>query len=286
MNLNPMASARRCGFTWIELLVVIAVLAISLGLVLPASNKARIKAQVGQCMDNKRQLMLAWKLYCDDNSQRVPSAGGRAGDWWPVGPMTWTGNSKTDGANQNNWNPEVTVKKSPLWPYCSNNPAIFQCPTDTKYSCTYQGKSYPRVRNVSMLSWFNGADALSVSGTPGYVVYGQTTDVLKPGPAMTMVFLDERVDSINDGEYSTSMFGWDPYQPASWRILDIPGNRVVDVPGVGRIGFCVVAFADGHAEIHKWEDAALNIPMGHGPNITAPDSKDAYWLMEHSTRKP
>ena len=48
---------------------------------------------------------------------------------------------------------------------------------------------------------------LIVSGTPGYTVYARTTDLIKPGPAMTMVFLDERADTINDGEWCTSMKG-------------------------------------------------------------------------------
>ena len=41
---------------------------------------------------------------------------------------------------------------------------------------------------------------------------------------MTWVFVDEREDSINDGEWCSSMFGWDPYQPTSWSLVDIPAN--------------------------------------------------------------
>jgi prepilin-type processing-associated H-X9-DG protein len=93
---------------------------------------------------------------------------------------------------------------------------------------------------------------------------------------LTLVFLDERADSINDGEWCSSMFGWDPYQPASWYIVDIPASY--------HAGACGVAFADGHSEIHKWRDVALTIPMGHGPNTPAPNSKNAYWISEHSTR--
>ena len=280
MNLNPRASARRCGFTLIELLVVIAIIAILAALLLPALGRAKAKAQGVQCMNNGRQLMLAWKFYCDDNGEKVPSAWVNPGDWWPVGSMSWSGNAITDGANQNNWNPEITVKKSTLWPYCGNNPAIFRCPGDSKYPCTVASGAnaggYPRVRSMSMLSWFNGADADNFG--PGYVKYGRTTDLNKPGPSMTFVFLDERADSMNDGEWCTSMNGWDPYQPNSWTIVDIPGNY-----HGGPSGF---AFADGLSENHKWKGVALNIPMGHGPNIPAPNSKDAYWIMEHSTRKP
>src|ERR1035437_9078001 len=162
MNPNLKGSADRRGFTLIELLVVIAIIAILAALLLPALNRAKQKAQGVQCMNNSRQLMLAWKFYCDDHSDKVPSAWVRAGDWWPVNEMSWTGNAAPDGGNAFNWNPDLTVKKSTLWPYCGNNAAIFRCPADSRYPCITSGKSYPRVRSMSMLCWFNGADAAGV----------------------------------------------------------------------------------------------------------------------------
>src|ERR1035437_195433 len=50
------------------------------------------------------------------------------------------------------------------------------------------------------------------------------------------------------------------------------------------LGACGFAFADGHSEMLKWRDVALTILMGHGPSTPAPNSKDAYWIMGHSTR--
>ena len=63
---------KHAGFTLIELLVVIAVVALLMGILLPALQKARKQARAVVCRAHLKQWGTVLALYAQDNAGRIP----------------------------------------------------------------------------------------------------------------------------------------------------------------------------------------------------------------------
>jgi prepilin-type N-terminal cleavage/methylation domain-containing protein/prepilin-type processing-associated H-X9-DG protein len=78
---------RRHGFTLVELLVVIGIIAVLVGILLPALNASRAQARSVACMNNVRQVATAVLAYADTNKTRLPYNYFQGNN----GQLTWNG---------------------------------------------------------------------------------------------------------------------------------------------------------------------------------------------------
>jgi prepilin-type N-terminal cleavage/methylation domain-containing protein len=269
----------RAGFTLIELLVVIAIIAILAAMLLPALGRARQKAQGVHCMNNGKQLALAWYMYAGDNADKLVynRDGGNVGlnqddAAWVAGWLTLDAERINNTANTN-VDYLVNHDKYPygafLGPYIKAFGA-FKCPAD-KALVTVNGQRMMRVRSYSM-NGFVGEKARSWVSPSAFNVYTKLTQIKKP--TMVFVTLDEREDSINDGWFATN-----PDQ--RFNLIDYPAGYHGMAAGF--------SFADGHSEIKRWRDARTVPPLKPGVplslNVTLNGNMDVDWMQERASER-
>jgi prepilin-type N-terminal cleavage/methylation domain-containing protein len=241
------------GFTLIELLVVIAIIAILAAMLLPALARARLKTQGVSCMNNSKQIMLAWQMYLQDNNDKIVPAfhGGKAqhgnfdpkiGPGWCEGWLDWS-----TGSDNTNINFLTTDKYARLGNYVGRSKNVFKCPADKFMTGAQAARGWTgRCRSVSGNICVGEGNYEEGPTDAIYKHCKKTTDFLYPGPAEVWVFTDEQPDSINDA----GLFS--PHQ-TSW----------IDMPAVYHGAACGVAFADSHAEIHKWRASLSDTKAQH-----------------------
>jgi prepilin-type processing-associated H-X9-DG protein len=137
------------------------------------------------------------------------------------------------------------------------------------------------VRSISMSQVFSKGgewlDKTYNATQTAWRTYDRFTAIVLP--VKTWVFVDEHPDSINGLGFANACTGAD--SPATAQIIDFPANF-----HCGGGGF---AFADGHAEIHKWKGSKINnAPVTYtgtlALNVPAGDSwVDVRWMAENTT---
>jgi prepilin-type N-terminal cleavage/methylation domain-containing protein/prepilin-type processing-associated H-X9-DG protein len=227
------SQAGRSGFTLIELLVVIAVIAILAALLLPALSRAKAKAQTVQCINNLHQLTICWISYAIDNGDRlVPNLQFTTNSW-----VSGFLRQLPDATN------EFEIRGAKLFPY-NTSVAIYRCPAAGQQvpsmlagNPAVKGKGL--VRHFSIGGRMGGvADTAFVLGAQ-YPQFAKLHEIRHPDPPNALVFVDESIQSVDDGYFATHL-------QQTW--MNSPTTR--------HSRGAVFSFADGHAE--RWQWRALN----------------------------
>ncbi len=277
----------RRAFTLIELLVVIAIVAILLGILIPSLRAAKEIASMAACLANQKGLAQGFVMYAEDNDNNFCSGYvfqdvlDRDPPSWVKAPLVYDADRTqryvgTDPVRLTQEARKNGIREGAIFPYVESVD-LYHCPGDRRLIKGTSRMNYGDP--VRMYQCFRSY------GMPDfYMIHGDSKNERKltriQTPGHKLLFVEDQYDLYYNID------GWS-YLPGRQMLWDPLGNY--------HNKSCTFAFADGHAESHKWRDSRTMIfmsdrdlaaQMGFGKGMVfEPHNVDLDWLDSHYPAK-